>query len=57
MIKHQLEKILGFELSATENPDFGDYSSNVALSHKLPREFAEKEVEKLKANKESIQVG
>jgi arginyl-tRNA synthetase len=51
MIKSQLEKILGFEIEATENPDFGDYSSNIALSHKNPREFAEKEVEKLKADK------
>jgi arginyl-tRNA synthetase len=32
MIKSRLEKILGFELEATENPDFGDYSSNVALA-------------------------
>jgi len=31
MIKDQLEKILGFELQAVENPEFGDYSSNIAL--------------------------
>ncbi len=51
MIKNDLEKILGFEVEATENSDFGDYSSNVALSHKPPREFAEKLVVKLKADK------
>jgi arginyl-tRNA synthetase len=51
MIKEELEKILGFDVEATENPDFGDYSSNVALRHKPPREFAEKLVAKLKADK------
>lgn len=51
MIKDQLEHILGFGLESTENPSFGDYFSNVALGHKDPREFAEKEVEKLKADK------
>lgn len=51
MIKDKLEEILGFGVEATENPDFGDYSSNIALSHKPPREFAEKEVEKLKKDK------
>ena len=54
MIKSQLEKILGYPLEATENPDFGDYSSNVALSHKPPREFAEREVERLRINKELV---
>lgn len=47
-----MEKILGFTIEATENPDFGDYSSNVALSHKPPREFAEELVVKLRADKE-----
>ncbi len=51
MIKEDLEKILGFGVEATENSDFGDYSSNVALSHKPPREFADKLVVKLKADK------
>ncbi|HKB88498.1 MAG TPA: arginine--tRNA ligase [Patescibacteria group bacterium] len=51
MLKSELEKILGYEVEATENSDFGDYSSNVALSHKPPREFAEMELVKLKANK------
>jgi arginyl-tRNA synthetase len=51
MTKKDLEKILGFTVEATENPDFGDYSSNVALSHKPPREFAEELVVKLKADK------
>jgi len=51
MIKEDLENILGFKVEATENPDFGDYSSNVALGHKPPREFAEKLVAKLKADK------
>jgi arginyl-tRNA synthetase len=51
MIKKDLEKILGFEVEVTENSDFGDYSSSVALSHKPPREFAEKLVVKLKADK------
>jgi arginyl-tRNA synthetase len=52
MIKDKLEKILGFEIEATENPIFGDYSSNIAMNQKSPREFAEKEVEKLKTNNE-----
>lgn len=51
MIKDQLEKILGFEVEATENTDFGDYSSSTALSHKPPREYAERLVEKLKADR------
>jgi arginyl-tRNA synthetase len=52
MIKSQLEKILGFELETTENPDFGDYSSNIALQNKSPRKKAEEIVEKLKGDKE-----
>lgn len=52
MIKDQLEKILGFEIEATENTDFGDYSSNVALEHKPPREYAQKLVEKLNSDKD-----
>lgn len=31
MIKDQLEKILGFSVEATENSEFGDYTSNVAM--------------------------
>jgi len=52
MIKDKLEKILGFEIEATENPEFGDYTANIAMSHKPPREFAQKLVEKLKKDKE-----
>lgn len=52
MIKSALERILGFGVEATENLDFGDYSSNVALGEKSPRVFAEKLAEKLKTNKE-----
>jgi hypothetical protein len=32
MIKTQFEKILGFEVEATGNPEFGDYTSNVAMT-------------------------
>jgi arginyl-tRNA synthetase len=56
MIKDQLEKILGFELEATGNPDFGDYSSNVAFQRRSPRERAEEIVEKLKTNKDLSKV-
>ena len=44
MIKTQLEEILGYEIEATENPDFGDYSSNIALKNKDldPQEIANK---------------
>jgi len=52
MIKDQLEKILGFGLEATENPDFGDYSSNVALQSQSPHERVKTIVEKLKTDKE-----
>src|SRR4030042_1123181 len=52
MIKTQLERILGFKLEATENPDFGDYSSNVALQSGSPKEKAEEIVGKLKINKD-----
>jgi arginyl-tRNA synthetase len=65
MIKEDLEKILGFKVEATENSDFGDYSSNVALQFKTQkskikittqnlnaRQIAEEMVEKLKNNKE-----
>jgi arginyl-tRNA synthetase len=51
-IKDKLEHILGFSLESTENTDFGDYSSNVALLDRSPHERAEKIVEKLKADKE-----
>jgi arginyl-tRNA synthetase len=50
MIKNQLEKILGFELEATENLDFGDYTSNTALGFENPRQKAEGIIEKLKAD-------
>jgi len=45
MIKEDLEKILGFKVEATENPDFGDYSSNVAMvkakkEGKSPKDYA-----------------
>ncbi|MCX6704091.1 MAG: arginine--tRNA ligase, partial [Candidatus Woesebacteria bacterium] len=52
MVKNQLEKILGFELEATENSAFGDYSSNVALQSQSAHEKAEEIVEKLKTNKD-----
>lgn len=58
MIKSQLEKILDFEIEATGNPDFGDYTSNVAMTdrslitvHGSPKKAAEAVVEKLKSNK------
>lgn len=51
-MKKKIEKILGFEIETIENPEFGDYSSNVAMSQKSPHEFAQKEVEKLRVNKE-----
>jgi arginyl-tRNA synthetase len=51
MVKSELEKILGFEVEASDNLTFGDYSSNIALSKKSPREYAEKEVTKLKIDK------
>lgn len=61
MIKDRLEKILGFEIEATENSDFGDYSSNIALQHEYrvssigsPRQNAEAIVEKLKTNKKLL---
>lgn len=52
MMKNQLEGILGFSLEATQNSDFGDYSSNVALQSKAPRKNAENLVKKLESNKE-----
>jgi arginyl-tRNA synthetase len=51
VIKNQLEKILGFGVEATENPEFGDYSANIALQSKNPREKADAIVKKLKADK------
>ena len=56
MIKDQLEKILGFKVEATDNPEFGDYSSNIALvkfkdsdsKHKSPHELAENIISELK---------
>jgi len=59
MIKARLEKILGFDIEATGNPEFGDYTSNVAMTdrslittHGSPRKSAEAIVEKLKLNKD-----
>lgn len=40
------------ELEFPENESFGDYSTNVALGHKPPREYAEKLVEKLNDDKD-----
>ena len=56
MIKDKLEKLLGFEVEATENPEFGDYTSNIALirakeENKNPKELAEEIVSKLLINK------
>ncbi len=51
-----MEKILGFGVEATENADFGDYTANVALSHKPPREYAESLVQKLKTDKELAKI-
>ena len=52
MVKHQLEKILGFEVEPTENLAFGDYTSNVAMQRakeedKNPHELAEELVKDL----------
>jgi arginyl-tRNA synthetase len=52
MMKKQLEKILGFSLEATQNPDFGDYSSNIALQGESPLKKAEDLVKKLESDKE-----
>jgi arginyl-tRNA synthetase len=61
MLKVDLEKILGFEIEATENAEFGDYSSNVALQSKgqevkgkgrQAEARAQKIIESLKKNKE-----
>jgi arginyl-tRNA synthetase len=53
MIKDKLEKMLGFEVEPTENPEFGDYSANIALVRskeegKNPRELAEEIVKELR---------
>ncbi len=58
MIKTKLEKLLGFEVEATDNPTFGDYAANVAMVRakeegKKPRELAEKIVSSLKNNSEA----
>lgn len=43
MVKNKIEKALGFRVEATENPDFGDYTSNIALvEHKDPQEIIKK---------------
>ena len=51
-MKEKLEKILGFELEATENSDFGDYTTNIAMRFENPCEKAEEIVEKLKTDTE-----
>lgn len=56
MLKN-LEKLFGFEIEVSANPQFGDYSSSVALKKskefgKPPREVAEEIVEDLKKKKE-----
>ncbi len=56
-MKDKLDKILGFEVETTENPDFGDYSSNVALvgakeKGENPRKVAEDLKEKLEKDVE-----
>lgn len=56
MIKDQLEKALGFSVEASQNPIFGDYSSNIALSHKPPREYAEELIKKLKNNEDLLKL-
>lgn len=57
MIKNKLEKILGFEIEPTDNSEFGDYTSNVAMARakeegKSPRELAESLKNKLQDDKE-----
>ena len=51
-MKNKLEKLLGFKLEATENPDFGDYTTNAAMRFEDPRQKAEEIVEKLKTDSE-----
>ncbi len=62
MIKDKLQKILGFEVEATDNPAFGDYTANVAMTifsktlpqsettHYSARTYAEELVKKLETN-------
>jgi arginyl-tRNA synthetase len=62
MFKNQIKNILGFALEATENMDFGDYTSNIALVRakelgKNPRDVAieiKKEIEGKKEIEELI---
>lgn len=56
MIKNDLEKILKLPLSATDNPDFGDYSSNIALHGKDSKAEAGKIVEKLRKDKKLSEI-
>lgn len=56
-MKNTLEKILGFEIELTGNPDFGDYTANIALTKakeegKTPRDLAGEMVIGLKNNKQ-----
>ncbi len=55
-MKNKLEKILGFEIEATGNPAFGDYTANVAMVRAKsqginPHKLAEELTEKLKKDK------
>lgn len=56
MIKNDLEEILKFPIEATQNPDFGDYSSNIALQSKNPREKANQVIIKLQKDKKVSEI-
>ncbi len=63
MVRTQIVKAIeetsgasGVGLEFPENEAFGDYSTNIALSHKSPREYAEKLVEKLKTDKDLLKI-
>jgi arginyl-tRNA synthetase len=49
-MKNKLEKLLGLTLEATENPDFGDYTTNAAMTFENPRKKAEEMVNKFKTD-------
>lgn len=55
-MKRKLEDILGFKVNVTQNAQFGDYTANIALQGKNPREVAEGLVEKLKADKKLSEI-
>lgn len=53
--KHRLEKVFGFEVEATENLEFGDYTANVAMvrakeNKENPKELAERIAGELREN-------